>query len=146
MAALAGQFIGLIIGGILAVFNWRYVFLITVPFGMIGTIWAFLKLKEPVYQKRSQKIDVWGNLSFIGGLTLFLVGIIYALIPYGSSPMGWGDPFVIAALLAGIILLVSFPHNRDKSRRSNVPSGSFQDPQLCLRKRGRFSRPLPVAA
>ncbi len=138
VAALAGQFIGLIIGGILAVFNWRYVFLITVPFGMIGTIWAFLKLKEPVYQKRSQKIDVWGNLSFIGGLTLFLVGIIYALIPYGSSPMGWGDPFVIAALLAGHYSSCSLPHNRDKSRRSNVPSGSFQDPQLCLRKRGRF--------
>ncbi len=109
VAALAGQFIGLIIGGVLAVFNWRYVFLISVPFGVIGTIWAFMKLKEPAYEKRAQRIDIWGNLSFIGGLTLFLVGIIYALIPYGSASMGWGNPLVIAALVIGVLLLIAFP-------------------------------------
>ena len=109
VAALSGQFVGLIIGGILAAFHWRYVFLISVPFGVIGTIWAFMKLKEPAYRKRAQKIDLWGNLSFIGGLTLFLVGITYALLPYGNSPMGWGDPWVIAALLSGLFLLVAFP-------------------------------------
>ncbi len=109
VAALSGQFVGLIIGGILAAFHWRYVFLISVPFGVIGTIWAFMKLKEPAYPKRNQKIDLWGNLSFIGGLTLFLVGITYALLPYGSAPMGWGDPWVIAALVSGFLLLVAFP-------------------------------------
>ncbi|MGA2122612.1 MAG: MFS transporter [Methanoregula sp.] len=109
VAALSGQFVGLIIGGILAVFHWRYVFLISVPFGVIGTIWAFLKLKEPSYQKRARKIDIWGNLSFSGGLTLFLVGITYALVPYGSASMGWGNPWVIAALLCGILFLAAFP-------------------------------------
>jgi EmrB/QacA subfamily drug resistance transporter len=109
VAALSGQFVGLIIGGILAVFHWRYVFLISVPFGVIGTIWAFMKLKEPAYQKRSQKIDIWGNLSFICGLTLFLVGITYALLPYGSASMGWGNPWVIATLFCGILLLIAFP-------------------------------------
>ncbi|WP_421909118.1 MFS transporter [Methanolacinia petrolearia] len=110
VAAIAGQFIGLIIGGLLAVFNWRYVFLISVPFGVIGTIWAFLKLKETdCREKRPQKIDIWGNLVFIGGLTIFLIGITYALIPYGNSPMGWGSPFVIASLVVGFLLLVAFP-------------------------------------
>jgi EmrB/QacA subfamily drug resistance transporter len=109
VAALSGQFVGLIIGGILAAFHWRYVFLISVPFGVIGTIWAFMKLKEPDYPRRTQKIDIWGNLSFIGGLTIFLVGITYALLPYGSASMGWGNPFVIAALLTGILLLIAFP-------------------------------------
>lgn len=109
VAALSGQFIGLLIGGILAVFNWRYVFLISVPFGVLGTIWAFLKLKEPVYEKRPQKIDVWGNITFIGGLTILLIGITYALVPYGDSAMGWGDPLVIASLVAGVFLLLAFP-------------------------------------
>jgi len=109
VAALSGQFVGLIIGGILAVFHWRYVFLISVPFGVIGTIWAILKLKEPVYPKRTQKIDILGNFAFICGLTLLLVGITYALLPYGSSAMGWENPWVIATLAAGILLLVAFP-------------------------------------
>jgi len=109
VAALSGQFIGLLIGGILAVFNWRYVFLISVPFGIFGTIWALLKLREPGFRKTDQKIDIWGNLAFIGGLTIFLIGITYALLPYGTEPMGWGNPWVVAALVLGILLLLAFP-------------------------------------
>ena len=109
VAALSGQFIGLLIGGILAVWHWRYVFLISVPFGVIGTIWAFMKLREPAYPKTARKIDLWGNLTFIGGLTIFLVGITYALIPYGSDAMGWGNPWVMASMAAGLLLLIAFP-------------------------------------
>ncbi len=109
MAFLSGQFIGLILGGVLAYFNWRYVFLVSVPVGILGTIWAFLKLKEIPLPRRAKKIDVWGNLSFIGGLTIFLVGITYALLPYGHDPMGWGNPWVLAAVFLGIALLVAFP-------------------------------------
>jgi EmrB/QacA subfamily drug resistance transporter len=109
VAALSGQFIGLLIGGVLAAWHWRYVFLISVPFGVIGTIWAFRKLKEPTYPVKVRKIDIWGNISFIGGLTIFLVGITYALMPYGTDAMGWGDPFVIASLVIGLFLLAAFP-------------------------------------
>ena len=109
MAALSGQFIGLILGGVLAVFDWRYVFLVSVPFGIFGTIWSYARLKETVTEKRVAKIDVLGNISFTGGLTLFLLGITFALIPYGNDPMGWKSPFVAAAIVAGILLLVAFP-------------------------------------
>ena len=109
VSALSGQFIGLLIGGMLAVFHWRYVFLISVPFGVIGTIWAFMKLKEPTYTAKSRNLDLWGNITFIGGLTIFLIGITYALVPYGSDSMGWGSPFVIGCLIAGLLLLAAFP-------------------------------------
>ena len=109
IAFLSGQFIGLILGGILAFFNWRYVFLVSVPVGILGTIWAFLKLKETPLPKRARKIDVWGNLTFIIGLTIFLIGITYALLPYGNDPMGWGNPLVIASIVFGVILLIAFP-------------------------------------
>src|SRR5215472_11324244 len=46
VCAIAGQFIGLILGGVLAAFNWRAVFLVSVPFGIIGTVWAYLMLHE----------------------------------------------------------------------------------------------------
>jgi MFS family permease len=109
MAFLSGQFIGLILGGILAYYNWRYVFLVSVPVGILGTIWAYMKLKETPVPKRARKIDVWGNITFVGGLTIFLIGITYALLPYGQDPMGWGNPWVQASIFIGIILLIAFP-------------------------------------
>ena len=109
VAALSGQFIGLILGGILAVYDWRLVFLVSVPFGIFGTVWSFLKLKEPAYAGGKQHIDIWGNISFIVGLTTLLIGVTYGLMPYGDDPMGWSSPWVIAALAIGAVLLVAFP-------------------------------------
>ena len=108
VAAIAGNFLGLVIGGVLAIFNWRYVFLISVPFGLIGTIWSF-KLKELSKKAIKTKIDIWGNLTFVTGITLILVGITYGLLPYGNSPMGWNNPWVIAATVIGLVSLILFP-------------------------------------
>jgi len=108
-AVIAGSIIGLVLGGILALFNWRYIFLVSVPVGAVGTIWSYAKLKEVGAKRENQKLDIWGNATFGGGLTLLLVGVTYALIPYGSSSMGWSDPWVIASLAAGVALLMAFP-------------------------------------
>ncbi len=109
LAFLAGSLIGLVLGGVLAVYDWRLVFLVSVPVGIIGTAWSYWKLKEQNIARKKQKMDIWGNISFGGGLTLILVGITYGLTPYGSSPMGWGNPFVVAALFSGAALLFAFP-------------------------------------
>ena len=106
---LAGSIVGLVLGGILAIINWRLVFLVSVPVGVVGTVWSYLKLKERGTIRKNQKLDIWGNLAFGGGLTLILAGVIYGLIPYGNSAMGWGNPWVIASLVAGTGLLIAFP-------------------------------------
>jgi EmrB/QacA subfamily drug resistance transporter len=109
VAIMSGQFIGLLLGGILAVYDWRFVFLVSVPFAIIGTVWSYLKLKETSYRAPASKIDWLGNITFLGGLTIFLIGITYSLVPYGSDAMGWRSPWVIAALVIGFGLLVAFP-------------------------------------
>ena len=108
VALTSGQFIGLILGGVLAYFDWRYVFLVSVPFGLLGTVWSYLKLKETSIKAPKTKIDIWGNLTFVGSITLLLVGVTYGLMPYGSEPMGWNSPWVITAIVAGFILLLLF--------------------------------------
>lgn len=108
-AAIAGSLIGLVLGGILAIFDWRLIFLVSVPVGLLGTVWSYWKLKEIATIRKGQKLDVWGNFSFAAGLTLLILGVTYALLPYGTSSMGWGDPWVIASLVAGVGLLVAFP-------------------------------------
>jgi MFS family permease len=109
VALMSGQFLGLILGGVLAIFNWRYVFLISVPFGVLGTIWSFYKLKEMSIKSEKTKLDVMGNVTFVSGITLLLIGVTYGLMPYGNSPMGWYNPWVIASMLIGLVLLILFP-------------------------------------
>jgi len=106
--AMSGQFIGLLLGGILAVFDWRYVFLMSVPFGIIGTVWSVLKLKETSIRGEETKIDIWGNLLFVASITSLLIGVTYGLMPYGNDPMGWGNPWVILAMVLGAILMPVF--------------------------------------
>ncbi len=109
VAALAGSLLGLTAGGILVTLNWRYVFLVSVPIGMAGTAWSYLKLKELGTIRKNQRLDILGNATFGVGLTVILIAVTYGLIPYGSSQMGWSDPWVIAGLVGGVALLVAFP-------------------------------------
>ncbi len=108
MAAIIGSFIGLILGGVLAIINWRMVFLVSVPVGIFGTVWAYLKLHETATIRSNQKLDWAGNITFALGLTTLLLGVTYGIEPYGDSPMGWGNPWVIAALIGGTLLLALF--------------------------------------
>ncbi len=109
VAAMIGSIAGLILGGILAAFDWRYVFLVSVPVGIFGTIWSYRKLRELAAIRKNQKLDLLGNALWGTGLTVILLGVTYGLIPYGGSTMGWGNPWVITALIFGVALLVAFP-------------------------------------
>jgi MFS family permease len=107
VAAIAGSFMGLVLGGVLAPVAWRLVFLVSVPFGVFGTIWAYVKLEERGVRNPA-KIDWIGNVTFAAGLILVLVGITYGILPYGHHTMGWTSPKVIAELGSGLALLLAF--------------------------------------
>ena len=108
IAAILGSVIGLILGGILSYFSWRLVFLVSVPVGLVGTVWAYLMLREVATIRAHQKLDWPGNITFALGATILLLGITYGIEPYGGSPIGWGNPLVIAALSIGVLLLALF--------------------------------------
>jgi EmrB/QacA subfamily drug resistance transporter len=108
IAAILGSVIGLILGGILSYFDWRLVFLVSVPVGIAGTIWAYTMLRETAKPRSHQKIDWLGNVTFAAGATILLIGITYGIEPYGSSSTGWSNPMVIAALIIGTLLLAAF--------------------------------------
>ncbi|MHB1710682.1 MAG: MFS transporter [Acidimicrobiales bacterium] len=113
VALIAGSFIGLILGGLLAPVEWRLVFLVSVPFGLFGTVWSKLKLHDTGVRTRSS-IDWWGNLTFAAGLVMILVGITYGLLPYGGHTMGWTSPFVLTMILGGLATLVGFGYLETK--------------------------------
>jgi MFS family permease len=119
IAFIGGSLAGLVIGGILAGIpdlpigpwvlpTWRIIFLVSVPIGVFGTVWAYRKLKETSIRRSGQRVDLPGNVTFGAGLTLLLIGTTYGLLPNGSSSTGWGSPWVISALASGAALLVAF--------------------------------------
>jgi MFS family permease len=107
VAGISGTFIGLVIGGILAPVNWRLVFLISVPTGIFGTIWAYRRLRD-LSERTRQPIDWPGNVTFGVGLVLVMIGVTYGIQPYGGHALGWGSPTVIGCLTAGVIGLAAF--------------------------------------
>ena len=107
VAAIGGGFIGLVLGGLLAPVQWHLVFLISVPFGIFGTVFAYRKLEDRSIRTRA-RIDWWGNATFAAGLILILVGITYGLLPYGHHTMGWTSPTVLGEIIGGLVLLVVF--------------------------------------
>ncbi|WP_052397173.1 MFS transporter [Streptomyces sp. NRRL F-5123] len=107
VAGIAGSFIGLVLGGLLAEWNWRSIFWVNVPIGIIGTVWAYRSLHETGV-RRPAKMDWWGNITFAVGLTALLAGITYGIQPYGGHTMGWTNPWVLAGLIGGAATLAAF--------------------------------------
>ncbi|MCP2341504.1 MFS transporter [Actinomadura rupiterrae] len=107
MAGIAGQFIGLVAGGLLAMVDWRAVFWVNVPVGVIGTVWAYRSLREISTSSRG-RIDWWGNIAFAAGVGAILVAITYGIQPYGSHSMGWTNPWVLTGLIGGAAMLAVF--------------------------------------
>jgi MFS family permease len=107
IVGVSGMFVGLILGGLLAPIDWRLVFLISVPVGLFGTVWGYLKLEERSQPKRAS-IDWWGNATFAMGLVLVMVAVTYGIRPYKGHATGWGSPRVLALLAGSIVSLTAF--------------------------------------
>jgi MFS family permease len=107
VAAIGGSFLGLLLGGLLAPIEWHLVFLVSVPFGVFGTSWAYFRLHDNGVRIKAS-IDWIGNIAFAVGLVGLLTGIVYGLQPYGGHTMGWTSPFVLSALIGGVVVLVGF--------------------------------------
>src|SRR5580698_8293998 len=107
VAAIAGQFIGLVAGGLLAAIDWRAVFWVNVPVGVFGTLWAYRMLRDNG-ERHPGRIDWWGNITFAVGLSAVLIAITNGIQPYHGHAMGWTNPTVIVMLASGVLLLAIF--------------------------------------
>ena len=117
IVGVSGLFIGLVLGGLLAPISWRMVFLISVPVGLFGTVWAYMCLTELSHPKRA-RIDWAGNLTFAVGLVLVMVAITYGIRPWHGHTTGWESPRVLALLGSGLGFLLAFVRIE---RRSPAP-------------------------
>ncbi|MFC9993706.1 MFS transporter [Nocardia sp. NPDC127526] len=106
VAAVAGTFLGLVIGGLLSEWQWKAVFWVSVPFAVLGAVWSYRSLHD-VGTRTPGRLDWPGTLTFALGLTALLTGITYGIQPYGDAN-GWTNPWVIGAVAGGFALLALF--------------------------------------
>ena len=138
IVGVSGMFIGLVLGGLLAPIDWRLVFLISVPVGLFGTVWAYLKLRGAAARRGARAIDWSGNVTFALGLVLIMVAITYGIRPYGGHATGWGSPRVLGPAAAAVVgLAVAFVLDRAARRRTRCSacrcSGSAPSPSARSR-------------
>ncbi|AXI80810.1 MFS transporter [Peterkaempfera bronchialis] len=126
VAGIAGSFIGLVLGGVLAEWNWRSIFWVNVPIGVVGTVWAYRSLRDTGL-RRPARIDWWGNVTFAVGLTALLAGITYGIQPYGGHTMGWTNPWVLAGLVGGVAMLLLFCLIETRVAEPMFPLALFRD-------------------
>ncbi|MGW7003525.1 MFS transporter [Streptomyces sp. NPDC054933] len=126
VAGISGSFIGLLLGGLLAQWNWRSVFWVNVPIGLLGTVWAYRSLHDTGV-RRPARIDWWGNITFAVGLTALLAAITYGIQPYGGSTMGWANPWVLAGLVGGTAVLALFCVIEARSAEPMFPLRLFRN-------------------
>ncbi|WP_435128531.1 MFS transporter [Actinacidiphila sp. bgisy144] len=126
ISALSGQFIGLVLGGLLSAWDWRAVFWVNVPVGIFGSIWAYRSLRE-ISTRNPARIDWWGNLTFAAGCGLVLVSITYGIQPYRGHTMGWSSPKVLTGLIGGGVLLLAFALIETRVAQPMFHLGLFRD-------------------
>ena len=122
-----GTFIGLVLGGVLGPINWRLIFLVTVPIGLFGTLWAYFKLKDDGV-RRPTAIDWPGNITFALGMIFLLIGVTYGIQPYRGHTMGWSSPWVLLELILGLAFLAAFSFIE-----VHVPEPMFRLPLFRIR-------------
>ena len=148
IVGVSGMFVGLVLGGLLAPINWRLVFLISVPVGLFGTVWAYLKLEERSTPRRARDRLVGQRHVRARADPDHGRGHLRDPARTAAHADRLGSPRVIALLaLRACVSLVAFVVDRAARRRPDVPPAAVPDPGVHVRHavdlpvRGRPRRP-----
>src|SRR2546421_6887286 len=83
--------------GLLTAIWWRWVFLFNVPLGVLGTVLAVWRLREPASWPGQQRFDWLGSATFVLGMGCLLLGVSLVAFPLLPSSVVTGL-FVVAAV------------------------------------------------
>ena len=120
--SIAGGAVGLIAGGLLTSYaNWRWVFFVNVPIGLVVLLLAPRVLGES--ERRSGRFDIPGAITGSLGVGALVYGLSEAATTFanGQAISHWGSPKVIVSLIASVVLLVAFGVIEARSKHALLP-------------------------
>ncbi|MFI1916305.1 DHA2 family efflux MFS transporter permease subunit [Nocardia sp. NPDC020380] len=114
--------IGPTVGGLLLEYaGWQWIFLINIPFGVLGLVLALRLLPADGPREAAGPLDVVG----LGLISFGTVGITYGLAQAGADSVTGAR--VLAPLLAGTVSLVLFVAHGLRSRHAVLDLGLWRD-------------------
>jgi EmrB/QacA subfamily drug resistance transporter len=123
----AGMVVGPVVGGVLAPAGWQWIFFYNVPIGIVGTLWAYVRLREPTNVPRSPGFDWWGCTTFIVGMSSFLLAVsLYAF------PMGLSMDVIYALFAVGIVGIAAFLWIELKVKTPMLDLHLFRNPDFAI--------------
>ncbi|CAL9615272.1 putative MFS-type transporter EfpA [Streptomyces sp. enrichment culture] len=118
MSAL-GIVVGLLLGGVLTdLLNWRWVFFINIPFGLLVLVGSRTLVAAGRHPGR---VGTVGAVLGTGGM----VALVYAITRFGED--GFTDPVALILLTAAVVLLVAFVLTQARNSGPLVPLSLFKD-------------------
>jgi EmrB/QacA subfamily drug resistance transporter len=111
----SGVVLGIILGGLIITYtSWRLIFLINLPIGAFGTIWAYRTLKENKTDLTSRYIDLPATVSFTIGLLALMFGVTWGII------YSWSDPVTLLSIAISPFILAFFVYWETKRSKDPV--------------------------
>jgi len=111
--------IGPLVGGAIAEgLSWNMIFWVNVPIGLVAMVLAATRLEESYGPEG--RLDLPGLALASSGLLALVFGVI------NGNEDGWTSPTIVAALVAGVVLLVGFLVRQARTSNPMLPLRFFR--------------------
>jgi EmrB/QacA subfamily drug resistance transporter len=115
-----GGAIGLLAGGMLTEWlDWRWVFFVNLPIGVLIAVLTPLYINES--ERHAGRFDIAGALTSTAGMASLVYGFIRA------ADKGWRDSLTIDSFAAAIVLLLAFVITESRAKEPITPLRMFAD-------------------
>ncbi|MEW1832079.1 MFS transporter [Streptomyces sp. NPDC088196] len=115
-----GGAIGLLAGGMLTEWlDWRWVFFVNLPIGILIAVLTPLYINES--ERHTGRFDIAGALTSTAGMASLVYGFIRA------ADKGWRDTLTIGSFAAAIVLLLAFVVTESRAKEPITPLRMFAD-------------------
>ena len=111
----SGVVLGIMLGGLIITYtSWRLIFLINLPIGVFGTIWAYLTLKQSKINLADRYIDLPATVAFTIGLLALMLGVTWGII------YSWNNLITLLSIASSPFILSFFVYWETKRSKDPV--------------------------